>query len=326
MTATRPRRRLAALAASASTALLLAACGSADDGGTTAGSGADAGGGEDLAIGMSISTLNNPFFVALREGAEAAAQEAGVELQVSDAQNDSAQQLNQLQTFLTQQVDAIVINPVDSDAAAAAVAPALADDLPVVAVDRGVEGAEVTSTVSSDNVEGGRLAAQALAEAVGGSGRVVVLQGLPGTSASRERGQGFTEGIGEFPDVEVVASQPADFDRATALDVMTNLLQANPDIVGVFAENDEMALGAVQALGDRAGSEVSVVGFDGTEEGVAAVADGTLAATVAQLPGDLGRESVEAAIAAARGEALEAEQKVAVEVVTSENVAEFQAS
>lgn len=325
MTDPRPTRRLAVLAASASTALLLAACGSADDtGGAPAAGGGQ--GGEDLAIGMSISTLNNPFFVSLREGAEEAAQEAGVELQISDAQNDPAAQLNQLQTFLTQQVDAIVINPVDSDAAAAAVAPALAEDVPVVAVDRAVNDAEVASTVSSDNVEGGRLAAQALAESIGGSGRVVVLQGIPGTSASRERGQGFTEGIAEFPDVEVVASQPADFDRATALDVMTNLLQANPDVTGVFAENDEMALGAVQALGDRAGSQVQVVGFDGTEEGVAAVAEGTMAATVAQLPRDLGRESVEAAIAAARGETLEQEQKVAVEVVTEENVAEFQTS
>lgn len=325
MTDSRPTRRLAVLAASASTALLLAACGSAGEPAPDAAAGGGESGG-DVSIGMSISTLNNPFFVALREGAEEAAQEAGVELQISDAQNDPAAQLNQLQTFLTQQVDAIVINPVDSDAAAAAVAPALAEDVPVVAVDRAVNDTEVASTVSSDNVEGGRLAAQALAESIGGSGRVVVLQGIPGTSASRERGQGFTEGIAEFPDVEVVASQPADFDRATALDVMTNLLQANPDITGVFAENDEMALGAVQALGDRAGSQVQVVGFDGTEEGVAAVADGTMAATVAQLPRDLGRESVEAAIAAARGETLEPEQKVAVEVVTQENVAEFQTS
>lgn len=201
----------------------------------------------------------------------------------------------------------------DSDAAGPIVSPLVSAGIPVIAVDRAVEGAEVDAFVASDNVEGGRLAAQALAEAIGEEGQVVVLQGVAGTSASRERGQGFDEGIAEYPGIEVVAKQPADFDRTQGLDVATNLLQANPDVVGIFAENDEMALGAIQALGTRAGSEVFVVGFDATDDGQAAVADGTMYATIAQQPEELGRAAVEAAVALLDGETVE--ETIAVPVV-----------
>lgn len=312
------RVRNAAVTATAAAAVLgltLAGCGGGSEGGGD-------GGGEALTVGLSVSTLNNPFFVTLRDGAQQAADEAGAELVISDAQNDAASQQSALQNFLTQQVDAIAINPVDSDAAAAAVRPANQEDVPVIAVDRAVNGAEVASTVASDNVEGGRLAAETLADAVG-EGEVVVLQGIPGTSASRDRGQGFSERIADSPEVEVVAEQPADFDRAEALDVMTNLLQAHPDIEGVFAENDEMALGAIQALGDRAGDDVVVVGFDGTPDGLDAVQNGTMHASVAQQPAELGSTAVEVALQAARGEAVEQTIQVPVKVVTQDNVEEF---
>lgn len=292
-------------------------------GGDETAAGSAGGGGGAAELTLAVSTLNNPFFIELRDGAQAAADEAGAELTVVDAQNDAAVQANQLANAQTQGVDAVIVNPVDSEAAGPAVAPLVENGIPVVAADRAVEGAEVATTVSSDNVEGGRQAAQALAEAIGGSGRILVLQGVPGTSASRDRGQGFTDGIAEFADIEVVASQPANFDRNTALDVATNLLQANPDVVGVFAENDEMALGAIQALGDRAGAQVQVVGFDGTDEGLAAVQDGTMHATIAQLPAELGRTAVEQALAVVAGEDVEATIPVPVETVTAENVGDF---
>src|SRR5699024_9812729 len=146
--------------------------------------------------------------------------------------------------------------------------------IPVIAVDRDATSGELASFVASDNVAGGTQAAEALAAAIGEEGDVIVLQGVPGSSASRDRGKGFTEGIEQFSHINVVAQQTANFDRAEGLNVATNLLQANPDVVGIFCENDEMALGAIEALGDRAGSDVKVVAFDGTEEGIAAVADG----------------------------------------------------
>jgi ribose transport system substrate-binding protein len=303
-----------AAAATMSLALLL---------GTTACNRGDAASGDAQSVTLAVSTLNNPFFVELRDGAQEAAEAAGVELDVVDSQNDSATQTNQLATAATSGTDGVIINPVDSDAAAASVAPLVSSSTPIVAVDRAVNGAEVQSLVSSDNVAGGKQAADELAKAMGGKGTVIVLQGVAGTSASRDRGAGFAEGMKAYPDIEIVAQQTANFDRAEALNVATNLLQANPGVTGVFAENDEMALGAIQALGARAGAEVKVVGFDGTTDGLTAIEAGTLTATIAQQPAELGKRSVEVLVQLLNDETVEEAIPVPVTTVTTENVADF---
>ncbi|MBB5775577.1 substrate-binding domain-containing protein [Nonomuraea jabiensis] len=277
----------------------------------------------DVKIGLSVSTLNNPYFVQFRDGAQAEAKKLGARLTVTDAQNDPSQQVNQVQNFTSQNMKAIIINPVDSDAAAPAVKAADRAAIPVIAADRGVNGAEVAQTVASDNVAGGRLAAQELAKLLGEKGSVAVLQGVPGTSASRDRGRGFAEGIAAYPEIKVVARQPADFDRTKGLDVMTNLIQSHPGLAGVFAENDEMALGAVKALGGRAGGQVKVVGFDGTPDAIKAVRAGTLSATVAQQPRLLGQQAVDAAVKAAKGEDLPKAVAVPVKPATKENADQF---
>ncbi|MET8057141.1 ABC transporter permease/substrate-binding protein [Streptomyces microflavus] len=274
-------------------------------------------------VGMSLSTLNNPFFVQMKDGAQAEAKKAGIDLTVTDAQNDASQQANQLQNFTSSGVSSIIVNPVDSDAVGPGVRSANKADIPVIAADRGVSKADTATLVASDNVAGGKLAADALADKLGGKGSIVILQGTAGTSASRERGAGFAEGLKEYPDIKVVAKQPADFDRTKGLDVMTNLVQSHPGITGVFAENDEMALGAVKALGSKAGTSVSVVGFDGTPDGLKAVGAGTLYASVAQQPSELGRIAVQNAVKAAKGDTVEKTVKVPVKVVTRENVADF---
>lgn len=274
-------------------------------------------------IGMSLSTLNNPFFVQMKEGAQAEAEKAGIDLTVTDAQNDASQQTNQLQNFTGEGMKSIIVNPVDSDAVGPAVRGANKADIPVIAADRGVNKAKAATLVASDNVAGGRLAAKTLARKLGGKGKIVTLQGVAGTSASRERGKGFAEGIKEYPGIKVVASQPADFDRTKGLDVMTNLMQSNPGIDGVFAENDEMALGAAKALGGKAGKSVAVVGFDGTPDGLKAVESGTLYASVAQQPKELGRIAVRYAVKAVRGKDVDTMVKVPVKVVTEKNVADF---
>ncbi|MGW0905552.1 ABC transporter permease/substrate-binding protein [Streptomyces sp. NPDC002853] len=283
----------------------------------------DSSSGTTTKVGMSLSTLNNPFFVQMKEGAQAEAEKAGIDLTVTDAQNDASQQTNQLQNFTGEGMKSIIVNPVDSDAVGPAVRGANKSDIPVIAADRGVNKAKAATLVASDNVAGGKLAAKTLAEKLGGKGKIVTLQGVAGTSASRERGKGFAEGIKEYPGIKVVASQPADFDRTKGLDVMTNLMQSNPGIDGVFAENDEMALGAAKALGGKAGKSVSVVGFDGTPDGLQAVEAGTLYASVAQQPKELGRIAVRNAVKAARGKDVETMVKVPVKVVTKKNVADF---
>ncbi|MEU9618838.1 substrate-binding domain-containing protein [Streptomyces sp. NPDC088251] len=279
--------------------------------------------GSNTKVGMSLSTLNNPFFVQMKAGAQAEAKAAGVDLTVTDAQNDASQQANQLQNFTSSGVKSIIVNPVDSDAAGPAVRGANKADIPVIAADRGVNKAQTAALVASDNVAGGELAAKTLADKLGGKGSIVILQGTAGTSASRERGAGFAEGIKAYPGIKVVAEQPADFDRTKGLDVMTNLLQSHPGITGVFAENDEMALGAVKALGSKAGKSVSVVGFDGTPDGLKAVGAGTLYASVAQQPKELGKIAVQNAVRAAEGKKVDSTVKVPVKVVTEKNVADF---
>jgi ribose transport system substrate-binding protein len=281
------------------------------------------GGGEGgQRIGLSISTLNNPFFISLRDGAQKAAKDAGVELIVADAQNDASQQQDDVQNFVTQQVSAILVNPVDSEAIVPAVQAANQANIPVIALDRGASGGEIATLIASDNVEGGKIAARELIELVG-SGNVAQLQGIPGTSAARDRGQGFEEVINGQDAVQLVASQSANFDRAEALNVTQNILQANPDIKGIFAQNDEMALGAVRALGDRAGSEVKIVGFDAIEDALKAIQEGRMNATVAQQPALIGSLGVENAMKVIEGESVKENISVEVKLVTKENVSEY---
>ena len=275
-------------------------------------------------VALLVSTLNNPFFVDLRDGAQAAAKDLGVDLMVSDAQNDSSTQQNQAQNAQSQGAKAVIINPVDSDAASPAVAPLLSSSLPVISVDRSVTGEDVTSHIASDNVAGGAQAADELAKAVGEKGKVIILQGTPGAASTRDRGDGFKKEIKKYSGIEVVAEQTANFDRAEALDVTTNLMQSNPDVVGIYAENDEMALGAIQSLGSKAGADVEIFGFDGTEDGLKAVSNGTMVGTIAQQPKELGKKAVEAAVKAIKGESVEKTESIEVKTVTKGNVADFQ--
>ncbi|MFJ8792927.1 substrate-binding domain-containing protein [Streptomyces sp. NPDC102462] len=280
-------------------------------------------GGGNPKVGLSLSTLNNPFFVQIRAGAQAEAKRLGVDLTVTDAQNDASQQANQLQNFTSSRLGAIIVNPVDSDAASNSVKAADRAKIPVIAVDRGVNNARTDALVASDNVAGGELAAKTIAEKLGGNGKIVILQGQAGTSAARERAAGFAAGLKSYPGIQVVAQQPADFDRTKGLDVMSNLLQAHPDVQGVIAANDEMALGAIKALGAKAGRSVSVVGFDGTPDGLTAVKNGTLFASVAQQPTQLGRIAVDNALKALEGKKIDETVKVPVKVVTEQNVNGF---
>ncbi|MCA1715786.1 MAG: D-ribose ABC transporter substrate-binding protein [Actinobacteria bacterium] len=286
--------------------------------------GCQRGGGEGggARIGLSVSTLNNPFFVTLRDGAQSAADEAGAELIVSDAQNDTAQQQDDIQNFVTQQVNVILVNPVDSDAVVPAIEAANQANIPVIALDRGASGGEIATTIASDNVQGGNLAGEELIQ-LAGSGSVAQLEGTPGAEPARDRGQGFQDAIDTQSALELVASQTANFDRAEGLNVTENILQANPDIVGIFAQNDEMALGAVQALGSDAGSEVKIVGFDAIEDALSAIEEGTMNATIAQRPEEIGSLGVENAIRVIGGESVEENIPVEVELVTQENVSEF---
>lgn len=267
-------------------------------------------------VGLSISTLNNPFFVDLKDGAEEAAQELGLDIFVTDAQNDSNRQLSSIEDLVSRGVDILIINPTDSTAVVPAVRLANQAGILVITVDRGSDGGEVLSHVASDNVAGGEMAGQFLAELLGGEGKVVELEGIPGTSAARDRGEGFNKALENYPGLQVVARQEAGFDRALGLTVMENILQAQGEIDGVFAHNDEMALGALNAI-RASGREIQVVGFDATNDAVQAVGDGRMAATVAQQPWAMGQIAVETAYRALSGNEIEEYIPVELELVTN---------
>jgi len=266
-------------------------------------------------IGLSISTLNNPFFVDLRDGAKAAADANGMELVVMDAQDDASKQLANIENLIQQKVSIIIINPVDSKAIVPAIEAANKANIPVITVDRSAAGGQVVSAIASDNIAGGKMAGQFIVDKLGGKGKIVELEGIPGSSAANDRGKGFNEAVKAAAGLTVVAKQPADFDRAKGMKVMENILQANPEINAVFAHNDEMALGAVEAITAAKRTGITVVGFDATADAIKAVNDGTLAATVAQKPKDMGKVAIETAKKVIAKEAVAATIPVALELV-----------
>ncbi|WP_256738755.1 ribose ABC transporter substrate-binding protein RbsB, partial [Cronobacter sakazakii] len=234
-------------------------------------------------IALVVSTLNNPFFVSLKDGAQKEAEKLGYELVVLDSQNNPAKELANVQDLTVRGTKLVLINPTDSDAVGNAVKMANQAKIPVITLDRMASKGDVVSHIASDNIAGGKIAGNYIAKQAGDGAKVIELQGIAGTSAARERGEGFKQAV-EAHKLNVLASQPADFDRTKGLNVMQNLLTAHPDVKAVFAQNDEMALGALRALQTAGKTDVMVVGFDGTADGVKAVQDGKMSATVAQQP------------------------------------------
>ena len=267
-------------------------------------------------LGVVISTLNNPFFVTLKDGAEEKAKELGVELVIYDAQDDSAKMTSSMEDLIQKKVGGILVNPTDADAVVPSILKANAAGIPVFTIDRGATSGEVVTHIASDNVAGGKMAGEFLAEKIGGKGKVVELVGIPGTSAARDRGQGFNDAMKAYPGIEIVASQAADFSRDKGLKVFENILQAQPEIDGVFAHNDEMILGAVAAAEAAGRTGIVFVGFDAVDDAVAAVKEGKLAATVAQQPAVIGAMGVEKAAALLAGEELPEFIPVPLQLVT----------
>ncbi|UPR58777.1 ribose ABC transporter substrate-binding protein RbsB [Vibrio sp. ED004] len=260
-----------------------------------------------------LSTLNNPFFVTMKDGAEAKAEELGYKLIVLDSQNDPSKELSNIEDLTIRAVKAILINPTDSDAVSNAIRMANRSNIPVLTLDRGASRGDVVSHIASDNVIGGEMAGHFIMEKVGEKAKVIQLEGIAGTSAARERGEGFMNAV-NGSDLELLASQPADFDRTKGLNVMENLLAANPDVQAVFAQNDEMALGALRAV-QASGKEVMIVGFDGTDDGIAAVNRGLLGATVAQQPDLIGSLGIEMADKVLKGETVDEYVPVPLKII-----------
>ena len=250
---------------------------------------------DDKTVGFVISTLSNPFFVSMKNGALETLKSKGYNILVLDSNNDSAKERANVEDLITRKIKVIIINPTDSSAVASTVKYANQYGSPIITVDRATKAGEVISHIKSDNVTGGQIAADYINTSLQGHGDIIELEGIPGTSAAKERGHGFHTALANT-DIKIVGKQTANFDRIQGLNVTQNLLQSHPSIQAIFAQNDEMALGAYRALQEVHKSNIIVVGFDGTKEGISAVKEGKINATIAQQPYLMGELSAEAAI------------------------------
>ena len=282
-------------------------------------------------VALVMKTANNPFFIEMQRGAEAAAKRLGVELvvQAPEREIDVERQMQIVENLVQSGVKAICIAPSNSTGIVPALARANAAAVPIVVVDDRVDpkaaldaSVHTESYVGSDNVEGGRLAGRRVIEASGGKAKVAVLEGIPGHETGDSRLKGFHEALAGASGVAIVTSQTANWERDQGFNVFQNMLQAHPEIDAVFACNDMMALGAVEAIAaaGRTGS-IRVIGFDAVDDARAAIRSGAMDSSVAQFPAEMGRVAVETAVALIRGQVVPTDQRTQIGLVTKETLA-----
>jgi ribose transport system substrate-binding protein len=277
-------------------------------------------------VALVLKTLNSPFFIDMQKGAVEAAGKAGVELVVQAAERevDVDKQMQIIENLVQTKVDALVVTPSGSREVVPAIAKANAAGIPVIILDTRVDpvaareaGVKLATFVGSDNYQGGKLAGEHLAQATGGKATVAVLEGIPGHETGDSRLRGFKEAIAPHPGIKVVASQPANWERDLGFNVFQNMLQAHPEIDAVFACNDMMALGAMEAIAAAGKTgKIRVFGFDAVDDARKAIEAGTMVGSVAQFPSEMGRLGVESAAKILKGEPVPADQVVRIELVT----------
>lgn len=316
-------KKLGFLALFLSMVLLLGACGKTGLGNSSASSSKEVTkkAAKDLKLGVSISTTNNPYFVAMKDGLDKFAGEKKVSLKVADAQDDAARQADDIQNFISQNVDAILINPVDSKAVVSSIKAANSANIPVILIDRGSEGGDVLTTVASDNVEAGKMAAEFVVKELGEKAKAFELSGVPGASATVDRGKGFNK-IAKTK-LDILSSQSANFDRAKALNTAQNMIQGHKDVQVIFAQNDEMALGAAQAVKSAGLKDILIVGIDGQPDAHDAIKNGDITATIAQQPAKMGKIAIQAAIDHYQGKKVKKTTVSPIYLVTKETVDQY---
>jgi inositol transport system substrate-binding protein len=277
-----------------------------------------------VVIGVTLLNLSSEFIVMLNRAMEQKAREMGVKLIVNDAQRNAERQVQQVESFIAQKVDAIVLNPCEVEASAPAVDRALAAGIPIVNVNSETRSAP-TAFVGSRDEESARLAMECIARRLNGRGNVVMMHGFMGQAAQLKRDLGARQTLAKYPGLKLLAHQTAEWDRAKAMSLMENWIQAHGEKVNaVFAQNDEMALGALLALEQaKLKQKVVVVGVDAIADALQAVKDGRLDATVFQDARGQGGAAVETAVKIIRKEPYAKEVFIPFRLVTKENVAEF---
>ncbi|AZE94286.1 Sugar ABC transporter, substrate-binding protein [Pseudomonas orientalis] len=280
-------------------------------------------------IGVSIARVDDNFMTYVRTGLEAAATQQDVQIQFEDAQGDVVRQLNQVEGFLNQNVDAVIVLPVDTAATANITRAAVASKTPLVYVNRHPDERTLPKgvvTVASNDIEAGQLQMRYLAQKLGGKGNVAIIMGDLAQNATRDRTEGARQVLKDFPGIRIVEQQSAEWQRSKAMDLTSNWLLAGTQFDAIVANNDEMAIGAAMALhqAGKAKGEVAIVGIDGLPDGLAAIRRGELSASVFQDPKAQATQAVQAAVRMIKGETIEPEVWVPFELIKPEQVAVFE--
>lgn len=277
-----------------------------------------------IKVGATMLSMQNEFIVNISDEMQKKADELGIELILVDAEHSPLKQIEQVESFISQKIDVIIMNPCEVEASSPAVTKALAAKIPIINVNSATSIAP-TAFVGSDDRESGRIAMKFIAEKLGGKGNVVMIHGFMGQAAQIQREDGAKEILKQYPDLKLIANQTAEWDRAKSMDLMQNWIQSyGTKINAVFAHNDEMGLGAVKAL-QAAGmkDKVVVVSIDAIHDGLQAVKNGSLDATVFQNAKQQGAGAIEVAQKLIKKEAFEKELMIPFQLVTKSNISEF---
>jgi ribose transport system substrate-binding protein len=281
---------------------------------------------DKLEVGFIVKTMANPYFTRMLEGAEQAAEDYDVNLNWVSAEKhtDTSGQLNIVEDMIEKDVDILVINPAGPKAIVPAIDKANQKGIPVIVVDTIAEGGKIESFIGVDNYSAAVQIAEFSAEHLNGKGKIAILEGVRGHSTAEDRMDGYHDVLDKYPDIEIVASQTANYDRSEGMRVTENILISNPDLDFIIASNDEMALGAIRAIqGARKQDQVEIVGFDAIDDALAAIQKGELLATVENVPDRQGYVSVQKAVEYMQGKEIEKEIIIDCIVVTEENVDQF---
>jgi ribose transport system substrate-binding protein len=280
-------------------------------------------------VALVLKTLNNPFFIDMQKGAETAAKSLGLRLTVQAAERevDVEKQMQIIENLIQSKVSVLCVTPSGSKEIVPAIVKANRSNIPVLVLDTRVHpqtlqeaGGKIACFIGSDNFEGGRLAGEFVTKKMGGTGRVAILEGIPGHETGDSRLRGFHAAVDQQPGIRVVASQTANWERDQGYNVFQNILQSQPQVRALFACSDLMALGAVEAIAAAGKSgQITVVGFDAFSEAREAVRNGLMDATIAQFPSEMGRLAIENANRLLKGETIPAEAVVKIELITKEN-------
>lgn len=281
-------------------------------------------------IGVAVADQKSLFYIAAVDGMRAAAEEAGYELNVQSASNNSRQQIDQVNNLLVQQIGALIFISQDSTSAAAGVKAANQSNVPVVAVDQRPEtgSGKLATFIATDSVKAARDLCTWMFDKIGGKGKIAILKGVMGSTAEQQRTQGCDEALAKTPGVEVVAIQTANWDENEAYKATQNIITAHPDLVAVFAESDAMSLGAAKAARQAGHPDLISVGIDGFPTQLKAISEGLTQATMAQIPYKMGQMAVRDAIKLIEGKGAdvpELQYQDAV-LVNAENVATVKGS